>query len=71
MIDDFLAKKKKIKLKNLTCFVDTLHYRLLRLLLMGKLEQYLFVFFNGSLCTASVKNSPSFWILTGMTPKPV
>lgn len=36
MIDDFA--RKQLKLKQLTYLVDTLHYRLLRLLLMEKLE---------------------------------
>ena len=56
----FQARKKQ---KNPTCLVDTLHYRLLRLLLMEKLEHYLFFLFN----TESVKNAPNFLIHTGPT----
>lgn len=49
----FQARKKNTKAekKNVTCLVDTSHYRVLRPLLVEKLEQYLFFFFNRSLCT--------------------
>lgn len=44
MIDDFPGlREKKIKLKSHTCLVGTLYYRLLKVLLMEKLEKYNFL----------------------------